>query len=101
MGLRKLQFRKFKHNFRNTANPMCPPNYSVEDTEQILLHCYSYTLQLGNLAEIHAFLRRIWQTNPSIKVLTQLLLYGDKNVSNNVNTNILQLTLQFVNKIGP
>ena len=33
VGLSKLNFHKFRHNFRDTINPMCPINDGVEDTE--------------------------------------------------------------------
>ena len=32
VGLSKLNFHKFKHNFRDTINPMCPTNDGIEDT---------------------------------------------------------------------
>ena len=36
-GLSKLNFHKFKHNFRDTVNPMCPTNDGIEDMELCLL----------------------------------------------------------------
>ena len=33
VGLSKLNFHKFKHNFRDTINPMCPTSDGIEDTE--------------------------------------------------------------------
>ena len=32
VGLSKLNFHKFRHNFRDTVNPLCPANDGVEDT---------------------------------------------------------------------
>ena len=43
VGLSKLNFHKFKHNFRDTINPMCPTNDGIEDTEHFLLLCTSLT----------------------------------------------------------
>ena len=37
VGLSKLNFHKFKHNFEDTINPMCPKNDGIEDTEHFLL----------------------------------------------------------------
>ena len=34
VGLSKLEFHKFKHNFMDTINPMCPTSDGVEDKEQ-------------------------------------------------------------------
>ena len=44
VGLRKLNFHKFKHNFRDTINPMCPTNDGIEDTEHCLLLCPSFDI---------------------------------------------------------
>ena len=41
VGLSKLNFHKFKHNFRDRINPMCPSNDGIEDTEHCLLLCAS------------------------------------------------------------
>ena len=45
VGLSKLNFHNFKHNFRDTINPMCPTNDGIEDTEHFLLLCPSFDLQ--------------------------------------------------------
>ena len=42
VGFSKLNFDKFKHNFRDTINPVCPANDEVEDTEHFLLLCHSF-----------------------------------------------------------
>ena len=39
VGLSKLNFHKFKHNFRDTVNPMCPTSNGIEDIEHFLLLC--------------------------------------------------------------
>ena len=49
MGLSKLNFHKFKHNFKDTINPMCPVNDGVEDTEHFLLLCNSFREQRCSL----------------------------------------------------
>ena len=49
VGLSKLNFHKFRHNFRDTVNPMCPTKDGVEDTEHILLLCPSFVVQRRNL----------------------------------------------------
>ena len=42
VGLSKLNFHKFRHNFSNAIDPMCPANDGVDDTEHYLLFCQSY-----------------------------------------------------------
>ena len=39
VGLSTLNYHKFKHNFRDTLNPLCPVNYGIENTEHYFLHC--------------------------------------------------------------
>ena len=39
VGLSKLCFHKFKHNFKDSINPMCPTNDGIETTEHFLLLC--------------------------------------------------------------
>ena len=101
VGLSKLSFHKFRHNFKDTVNPMCLTNDGVEDTEHSLLLCPSFAVQRQNLlAEILPLLRPFGYANLSNKVLTQLLLYDDENLPNDVNRNILELTLQFIKETG-
>ena len=37
VGLSKLNLHKFKHNFKDTINPLCPTNDGVEDAEHLFL----------------------------------------------------------------
>ena len=45
VGLSKLNLHKFRHNFRDTLNPLFPSNDGVEDMAHFLLHCHSYDIQ--------------------------------------------------------
>ena len=47
--LSKLNFHKFKYNFKDTINPMCPMNDGIENTEHFLLLCLSFEIQRRNL----------------------------------------------------
>ena len=75
---------------------MCPTNDGVEDAEHFLLVYPSFAVQRQNLLEILP----LGYANLSNEVLTQLLLYGDENLPNDVNRNILELTLQFIQETG-
>ena len=102
VGLSKLNFHKFKHNFRDTVNPMCPTNDGIEDTEHSLLLCPSFDIQRQDLlAGVSELLRPFVQidTLPN-NVLVQYLLYGNKELSNDINRNILERTLNFIHKTG-
>ena len=88
VGLSKLNFHKFKHNFRDTINPMCQASDGIEDTEHFLLLCPSFDLQRRDLlARIAELLRPFVQiTNLSNDALIQLLLYGDHLKSSQPDT---------------
>ena len=63
--------------------------------------CPSFDIQRQNLlAGVLALVRPFGITNPSNEVLTQLLMYGDKDFPNEINRNILDLTLHFIHETG-
>ena len=45
VGLSKLNLHKFKHNFRDAINALCPSNDGVESEEHFLLLCPSFDTQ--------------------------------------------------------
>ena len=81
---------------------MCPTSDGIEDTEHFLLLCPSFDLQRRDLlAGIVELLRPFVQiASLSNDALTQLSLYGDQDLSNDLNKNILELTLRFIHKTG-
>ncbi len=86
VGLSKLCFRKFKHNFRDTVNPMCPTNDGIETTEHFLLLCPSFEAERRILlADVYDLIRLFGYVDLSNEVLMQLLLHGDKNFPFNLN----------------
>ena len=57
-GLSKLNYHKFKYNFKETVNPMCPSNDGIDDVEYLLLHCSSFlSLHRNLLARSFALIR--------------------------------------------
>ena len=102
MGLRKLNFHKFKHNFKDTINPMCPVNDGIEDTEHFLLLCNSFRQQRCSLlAGVNDVLRACGHSgNANINML-QLLLYGNKNLPLETNKMILNLIIKYISKTEP
>ena len=101
VGLSKLNLHKFQHNFRDTLNPMCPSNDGIEDTEHFLLLCPSFDMQRRDfLAGVLAILLTFGYNNLSNKVLTQYLLYGNKDLPSDLNRKILKLTLAFIHNTG-
>ena len=80
---------------------MCPSNDGIESTEHFLLLCPLFEVQHRNLlAGVFALLRPFGYIDLSNEVLTQLLLFGDKGLPNDVNRNILKLTLLYIHTTG-
>ena len=81
---------------------MCPTSDGIEDTEHFLLLCPSFDLQRRDLlAGVVELLRPFVQiASLSNDALTQLLLYGDQDLSNDLSKNILELTLRFIHETG-
>ena len=81
---------------------MCPTNDGIEDTEHFLFLCPSFDVQRRDLlAEVSQLVRPFVQINSlSNVVLMNLLLYGDNDLSDNMNKDILELTLNFIHKTG-
>ena len=77
---------------------MCPANYGIEDIEQFLLLCSFFDVQRKIvLAGVDELIRSFVQiTNLSNLALKHLLLYGDYSFTNNLNMNIIELTLRFI-----
>ena len=80
---------------------MCPTNDGIEDTELFLSLCPSLAAQFRDLlAGAFALLRPFGYTNFQNNALMKVLLYGDKNLPNELNKNILLLTLKFIHNFG-
>ena len=100
VGLSKLNFRKFKHNFDYTLNPLCPSNDGVEDTEHYFLLCHTYDVQRCYLLNcVNVILLPLLPhglANPSNKKLVDrpIILYGHKHLSFASNASILTRVYQ-------
>ena len=97
VGLSKLNFHKFRHNFRDTVNPLCPTNDGVEDTEHFLLLCHSYNeLRSDLLNSVNAILLPHGFSSLSNEVLLRFILYGYKRLTIDTNKKLLEATLKFI-----
>ena len=77
-------------------------NDGIKDTEHLLLLCPSFNiLRRDLLAGVSNLLRPFPQSNSfSNSALIQLLLYGNKDLSEDIDKDILQLTLNFIHRSG-
>ena len=81
-GLNKLNFHKFKNNFKGAINPMSLTSDATEDTHHFLLLCPFLGVQrrdffVGITRLVQPFIQI---TDISNDLLTQILLYGDPDL---------------------
>ena len=77
---------------------MCPTNDGIEDMEHFVDLPFPCSRDL--LAGVSALIRPYGHTDLQNSLLMQILLYGDKNFPDEVNKDILLLTLKFIHKSG-
>ena len=95
--LSTLNCHKFKHNFRNTLNPLCPINDGIENTEHYFLLCQAYcTIRRDLLTCVNDILYQNGFRNLSNEVLLQIILYGHEKLPYDSNANILSMTIQYI-----
>jgi len=68
-GLSKLNFHKFRHNFKDAENPLCPAKDGIEDTDHFLLHCHSYDI-INTTVLVH-------YCYPMVLPLSQMMYYSN------------------------
>ena len=97
VGLSKLNFHKFRHNFSDTIDPMCPANDGVEDTEHYLLFCQSYEEPRHELLNgFNEILPPSAIFNLSNELLVELILYGNERLPSEVNKRLIEASLKFI-----
>ena len=75
----RIKFHKFKHNFNDTTNPLCPINDGVEDREHYFLLCHMYDdIRRDLLNGLNAVLLPHGIGNLSNDEFVNILLYGMK-----------------------
>ena len=79
---------------------MCPTSDGIENTQHFLLLCPSFDVQRQNLlAGIVELLRPVVpMADRSNDALNQLLLYGDHDLSNDMDGSILEFSLRFTHE---
>ena len=94
-----LNEHKFRHNFNDTINPMCWCGKEPEITLRDLLRCDFYSIYrlelLNDICALNHLLKNISEEN-----LLKVLLYGAKEFSFKINSEILKFTIKFIKKTG-
>ena len=97
VGLSKLNFHKFRHNFSDAIDPMCPANDGGEDTEHYLLFRQSYKEPRRELLDGFNEI-----SPPSVipdlsnELSVEFILYGNERLPLDVNKRLIEATLKFI-----
>ena len=79
--------------------PFCPCNMETESVSYFFIRCLNYTnLRFDLMNELRTIDSNLLQYND--ECLTKTLLYGDKNLSRNTNSKILNSSMSFIIKTG-
>ena len=91
VSLSKLNFHKFKHNFKDAIEVICQSNDGLERKEHFLLLCLSFDTQRRSLLDrTLPLIRQLGNSNPSNELLSHLLFDGCKELPADSNKEILQ-----------
>ena len=97
LGFSHLREHKFRHNFADTVNTLCSCALETESKDHFFLRCQSYvsfcTALMNELSSINS---GIISLRPS--ALLEVILYGDKMLSDNSNQQILTATINYIKK---
>ena len=99
VGLSKLNFHKFRRNFSDTTDPMCPANNGVKDMEHYLLLCQSYEEPRRELLNgFNKILPLSVISNLSNELLVDLIPYGNERLPPDINKRLIhsEATLKFI-----
>ena len=95
LGFSYLPEHKFRHNFADTVNPLCSCAFETESTDDFFLRCQNYlsfcTVLMNKSSSINS---GIIPLRPS--ALLEVILYGDKMLSDNSNQQILTATINYI-----
>ena len=90
-----LRAHKFRHNFRDTLNPLCSCGLETESTSHYLLRCTFYTHIRKTLVDsITAIIGPV--SNLSDDKMVNILLFGDDAFTADQNSSIMQNTIVFL-----
>ena len=96
LGLSHLNEHKFRHNFRDTINPLCTCSLEPETAIHFLLHCPYHNIHRKTLFESFSAIDETISDLSDPNFVT-LLLYGNIRLySNEQNTYILNSTISFI-----
>ena len=77
VGFSHLREHKFKHNFQDTSNSLCPCSLEAEDTYHFFMHCQNLSHKLNVLfGDLNSINSDILKKNEN--EIVQVLQFGNK-----------------------
>ena len=94
VGFSHLREHKFKHNFQDTLNPLCPCSLEAEDTCHFFTGCQNFSnlrnVLFDYLNSINSEILKMSEIE-----IVQVLLFGNKRFSKDMNFRIITSSIRF------
>ena len=94
-GLIHLNDHKFRHNFQDCLNPLCPCSLEVESTIHYFLHCQHDNDNSKMLLDTVKKITNISVSNLSDEYLVNFLMYRNLSCSFQENKEIIEASINF------
>ena len=95
VGFSHLREHKFKHNFQDTLNPLCPCSLEAEDTYHFFMRCQNFSNQrdvlFHDLNSINSEILKMSENE-----VVQVLLFGHKSFSKDMDFKIFTSSIHFI-----
>ena len=98
LDLNPLNNYKFEHHFLDTNDAMCNSNDGIEDAEHFLLNCHDFTRIRNTLMSNVSQKLNVDILSFTPNKIINTLLYGNKKYKTDINTYILNQTINYINK---
>ena len=94
-----LRAHKFRHNCRDTVNPLCSCGLEIESTDHYLLRCSFYThIRKTLIDNITTIIGPV--SSLSDHRLVNILLFGDDTFTSDQNSSVMKNTIVFLKMSG-
>ena len=95
VGFSHLREHKFKNNFQDKLNPLCPWSLEAEDTYHFFVRCQNFSNQRNVLFDHpNSINSEILKTSEN--EIAQVLLFGNKSFSKDMNFRIITSSIRFI-----
>ena len=91
---RHLREHKFKHNFPDSLNPLCPLSLEAEDTCHFFMRCQSFSNQRNVFFDyLNSINSEILKMNEN--EIVQVALFGNKSFCKDMNFRVITSSIRF------